>query len=90
MSFLIPSPKSSGRKNDVNQQPLLEELNNLWTFGVHTYDCLTYQCFQLYAILLWIINDFPAYGDLFDWSTKGIRHVPFAWGINHRLGYVKK
>ena len=50
-------------------QSLLEELKNLWTLGVRTYDCD--KCFQLYATLLWTINDFSAYDDLFGWSTKG-------------------
>ena len=42
MSLLIPCPKSYGRKIDVYIQPLIEKLKNLWTFGVRTYDCLTY------------------------------------------------
>ncbi|TYK03145.1 CACTA en-spm transposon protein [Cucumis melo var. makuwa] len=29
------------------------------------------QFFQLYAVLLWTINDFSTYGDLSGWSTKG-------------------
>ncbi|KAA0050361.1 uncharacterized protein E6C27_scaffold88G00930 [Cucumis melo var. makuwa] len=64
MSLLIPGPKSPGRKIDVYLQPLIEELKELWTFGVRTYDSLTGQFFQLYAALFWTINDFPAYGDL--------------------------
>ncbi|KAA0042917.1 putative transposase [Cucumis melo var. makuwa] len=73
MSLLIPGPKSPGREIDVYLQPLIEELKELWTFGVRTYDSLTGQFFQLYAALLWTINDFPAYGDLSGWSTKGSR-----------------
>ncbi|TYJ99654.1 uncharacterized protein E5676_scaffold562G00330 [Cucumis melo var. makuwa] len=34
-------------------------------------DSLNGQFFKLYAVLLWTINDFPAYGDLSEWSTKG-------------------
>ena len=63
-------PKSHGREIDVYLRPLIEELKQLWTFGVRTYDFLTSNFFQLYAALLWMINDFPAYGDLSGWSTK--------------------
>ena len=70
MSLLIPGPKSLDREIDVYLQPLIEELKNLWTFGVRTYDCLTDQYFQLYAGLLWTINDFLAYGDLSGRSAK--------------------
>ncbi|KAA0053370.1 CACTA en-spm transposon protein [Cucumis melo var. makuwa] len=34
MSLLIPSPRSPGREIDVYLQPLIEELKELWTFGV--------------------------------------------------------
>ena len=70
MSLLIPGPKSPYREIDVYLQPFLEELKNLWTFGVHTYDCLTNQYFQLYTTLLWTINHFSTYGDLSGCSTK--------------------
>ncbi|KAL4038033.1 hypothetical protein IC575_001636 [Cucumis melo] len=73
MSLLIPSPRSFGRKINVYLQPLIGELKELWNFGVRTYDSLTDQFFQLHAVLLWIINDFPAYGDLSRWSMKGYR-----------------
>ncbi|KAA0032834.1 uncharacterized protein E5676_scaffold359G00110 [Cucumis melo var. makuwa] len=71
MSLLIPDPRSSGMEIDVYLQPLIEELKELWTFRVHTYDSLTSQLFQLHVALLWTINDFPTYGDLSGWSTKG-------------------
>ena len=64
MSPLIPGPRSLGKEIDLYLQPLIEELKELWTFGVRMYDCLTGQFFQLHAALLWTINDFLAYGDL--------------------------
>lgn len=43
--------------------------------GIETYDAFMKQNFQLHASLLWTmlwtINDFPAYGILSCWSTKG-------------------
>ncbi|KAA0033109.1 putative transposase [Cucumis melo var. makuwa] len=77
MSLLIPSPRSPNREIDVYLQPLIEELKELWTFGVRT---LTGQFFQLYAALLWTINDFPAYGDLSAWRTKGYQACPLCMG----------
>ena len=71
MCLLIPSPKSFGKEINVYLRPLIEKLKNLRTFGVRTYDSLTDQHFQLYTILLWIINDFSAYNDLSGWSMKG-------------------
>ena len=63
----------------------IEELKDLWTFGVRTYDSLTGQFFQLYAALLWTINDFPAYGDLSGWSTKGYQACPIC--MSDRLSF---
>ncbi|KAL0559314.1 hypothetical protein IC582_003922 [Cucumis melo] len=76
MSLLIPGPRSPGKEIDVYLQPLIEELKQLWTIGVRTYDSLTGEFFQLYATLLWTFNDFPAYGDLSGWSIKGYRACP--------------
>ncbi|KAL0555887.1 hypothetical protein IC582_004388 [Cucumis melo] len=86
MSLLIPGPKSPGREIDVYLQPLIEELKDLWTFGVRTYDSLTGQFFQLYVALLWTINDFPAYGDLSGWSTKGYQACPICMGDRSSFG----
>ncbi|KAL0556508.1 hypothetical protein IC582_005022 [Cucumis melo] len=80
MSLFIPGPKSPGREIDVYLQPLIEELKDLWTFGVRTYDSLTGQFFQLYAALLWTINELSAYGDLSGWSTKGYQACPICMG----------
>ncbi|TYK20936.1 CACTA transposable element [Cucumis melo var. makuwa] len=41
MSLLIPGPRSPSREIDVYLQLLIEELKELWTFGVHTYESLT-------------------------------------------------
>ncbi|KAA0062465.1 gamma-aminobutyrate transaminase POP2 [Cucumis melo var. makuwa] len=41
MSLLIPGPRSPGREIDVHLQPLIEELKELWTFGVRMYNSLT-------------------------------------------------
>ena len=52
-------------------QPLVKELKELWEVGVNTFDVSSGENFQLRAVLLWTLNDFPAYGDLSGWSVKG-------------------
>ncbi|KAI9159740.1 hypothetical protein LWI28_001464 [Acer negundo] len=71
MSLLIPRPKASGNDIDVYLQPLINELKELWDVGVNTYDAAARQNFCLRAVVLWTINDFPTYGNLSSWSTKG-------------------
>ncbi|KAA0049890.1 CACTA en-spm transposon protein [Cucumis melo var. makuwa] len=86
--------KISWWRNHVYLQPLIKELKELWTFGVHTYDSLTGQFFQLHVALLWTINDFPAYGDLSGWSTKGYQACPIcmddrsSFGIRGRISFM--
>ncbi|CAN0886073.1 hypothetical protein LINGRAHAP2_LOCUS15271 [Linum grandiflorum] len=74
ISMIIPgpeSPESPGDAIDVYLQPLIEELKELWEVGIETFDASRRQNFQLHAALMWTINDFPAYGNLSGWSTKG-------------------
>ncbi|XP_042958053.1 uncharacterized protein LOC122293566 [Carya illinoinensis] len=75
-SLIIPGPKSLGNDIDVYLQPLIDELLELWSHGIPTYDASTKEMFMLHAALLWTINDFPAYGNLSGWSTKGKMACP--------------
>ena len=43
---------------------LVDELNLLWKIGVKAFDANENADFTLKAILMWTINDFPAYGNL--------------------------
>ena len=52
-------------------QPLIDDLKLLWNTGVVTYDVSLKQNFVMKACLMWIINDFPAYGMLSGWMTMG-------------------
>ncbi|XP_020262289.1 uncharacterized protein LOC109838245 [Asparagus officinalis] len=71
LSLLIPGKHSPGNDIDVFMEPLIDELKRLWDEGVPTYDAFSCESFNLRAILMWTINDFPAYGNLSGWSTKG-------------------
>ena len=80
MSILIPGPKHPKRSLDVFLQPLIEELKELWSTGVQTYDCSTKTNFTMRAVLLWTISDFPAYGMLSGWTTHGRLSCPYCMG----------
>jgi hypothetical protein len=76
MTLLIPGPVAPSKDLDVYLRPLIDELKELWEFGVPTYDKSTNSFFNLRASILWTINDFPAYGNLSGWSTKGFMACP--------------
>lgn len=76
MSLLISGPKALGNDIDVYLQPLIDEVMELWN-GVETYGALTNDTFKLHAALMWTINDFPAYGNLSGWKTKGYLACPY-------------
>ena len=76
MSLLIPGPRSPGNDIDIHLQPLIAELKDLWENGAITFDSSTGKSFKMHAAVLWTINDFPAYGNLSGWSTKGKMACP--------------
>ncbi|CAN1159515.1 hypothetical protein LINPERHAP2_LOCUS22757 [Linum perenne] len=71
ISMIIPGPESPGDAIDVYLQPLIDDLKELWEVGINTFDASKCENFQMHAALMWTINDFPAYGNLSGWSTKG-------------------
>ncbi|KAH9685459.1 hypothetical protein KPL70_013963 [Citrus sinensis] len=77
LSLLIPGPKQPGNDIDVYLAPLVEDLKELWINGVEVYDALSESTFNLRTILMWTINDFPAYANLSGWSTKGKLACPW-------------
>ena len=51
---------------------MIDDLKKLWEEGEpNVYDANTKSLFTLRAILLWTINDFPAYGNLSGCVNKG-------------------
>ncbi|KAL3643719.1 hypothetical protein CASFOL_014534 [Castilleja foliolosa] len=77
LTVLIPGPSNPKDKLDVFLQPLIKELNDLWSVGANTYDCSLKNNFQLRAALMWTISDFPAYSMLSGWSTSGRKTCPY-------------
>ncbi|GKA29426.1 zinc finger, PHD-type containing protein, partial [Tanacetum coccineum] len=73
--------------NDVYLRPLIDDLKDLWAKpGVETTDIATGQKFNMRAIVLWTINDFPARSSLFGWSGQGYRACP---ACNEDTPFVK-
>lgn len=90
MTLLIPGPKCPGNDIDVYLQPMIEELKELWEVGFETYDAHAKSNFTLRASVMWTINDFPAYGNLSGWSTKGKLACPCCHKDTHILYFFKK
>ncbi len=80
LTLLIPGKESVTEKNvDVYLAPLMEELQQLWE-GT---DCVDgsqknsdQNTFKLRGMLLWTVNDFPAYGLISGQVTKGHKACP--------------
>ena len=85
MTLLIPGPKCPGNDIDVYLQPMIDELRELWEVGVETYDAYSKLNFRLHAAIMWTINDFPAYGNLSGWSTKGKLACPCCHKDTHSI-----
>ncbi|XP_071712435.1 uncharacterized protein [Rutidosis leptorrhynchoides] len=85
MSLLIQGPKQPGNDIDVYLQPLVDEMMELWSTGIHVYDAYKKEYFQLRAMLFYTINDFPAYGNLSGYSTKGKKECPIYEENTHSI-----
>ncbi|CAL8134261.1 unnamed protein product [Prunus armeniaca] len=76
MMMTVLITEDPGRSIDVYLRPLVDELKDLWTNGVRTYDKSTGKMFTLRATIMWTVNDFPAYAMVSGWSTKGYMACP--------------
>ncbi|XP_019189401.1 PREDICTED: uncharacterized protein LOC109183793 [Ipomoea nil] len=76
LSLLISRPKQPGNDIDVYLAPLIEDLKMLWNEGVPVYEAYSRSSFTLRAMIFCTINDFPAYGNLLGYTTKGAKACP--------------
>ena len=81
LCLLIPTKLSlTGSNFDVFIQPLVDELQQLWSRrGVLTRDAREYMGttqFNMRAVLMWTLHDFPAYGLISGLTTKGFKACP--------------
>ena len=58
-------------------QPLIQELNELWSDGVETFDAASKMMFTLRAAVMWTVSDFPGLGMLSGWNTYTAMACPF-------------
>ena len=77
LSILVSGPDHPKRSLDIFLQPLIYELQLLWEHGVSAYDVSQKENFQMRAVLMWTISDFPAYGMLSGWTTHGRLSCPY-------------
>ncbi|KAG7542144.1 Transposase-associated domain [Arabidopsis thaliana x Arabidopsis arenosa] len=71
LTLLIPGPTAPSNNIDVYLQPLIDDLKDLWTEGMKVYDSFAKESFNLRAILLWTITDYPALGTVAGCKVKG-------------------
>ncbi|CAM8954575.1 unnamed protein product [Rhodiola kirilowii] len=83
LSLLISGPRQPGNDIDVYLAPLIEDLKLLWNEGVRTFDASRQEYFNMRAILMCTINDFPAYGNLSGYSIKGYKAYPICGEETH-------
>ena len=66
LTILVSGPHEPGNNLDVYLQPLIDDLKKLWEEGEpNVYDASSKSHFTLKTVLIWTINDFPAYGNFF-------------------------
>ncbi|XP_047257600.1 uncharacterized protein LOC124889667 [Capsicum annuum] len=77
LNYIIPGLRNLKILIDVYLRPLIEELNQLWIEGVEIFDVSLKKNFNLQAVLMWTISDFPTYEMLSGWMTAGKLECPY-------------
>ncbi|XP_074323939.1 uncharacterized protein LOC141660855 [Apium graveolens] len=92
LTLLISGPKEAGNNIDVYLQPLIKDLKLLWDEGVTVYDAYSQSDFTLRAMIFYTISDFPTYGNLSWYTTKGAKACTICeeGTIDQNLKYCKK
>ena len=70
--LLISGPNHPRNDIDMYLQPLIDNLQILWE-AVKCYDAYKKETFTLRGVLFWMVNEFPAYGNLSGHCTKGYK-----------------
>ncbi|CAL9024947.1 unnamed protein product [Prunus brigantina] len=87
LTLLISGPKQLENDIDVYLEPLIDDLKSLWDGIRGVYDAHRGEYFTLRGVLLWTINDFPAYENLSGCVVKGYKACPICGDDtpSHRL-----
>ncbi|KAL0556638.1 hypothetical protein IC582_005152 [Cucumis melo] len=76
LTMLISGPKQPRYDINVYLAPLIDDLKLMWEEGVQCFDAHRNEIFTLRAVLLWTIDDFHAYVNLYGCSVKGYKACP--------------
>ncbi|KAI5324547.1 hypothetical protein L3X38_033620 [Prunus dulcis] len=68
--MIVLITEDPGKSINVYLRSLVDELKDLWTNGVCTYDKSTGKIFTLWAAVMCTVNDFPAYAMVFRWLQR--------------------
>nr|XP_017228874.1 PREDICTED: uncharacterized protein LOC108204092 [Daucus carota subsp. sativus] len=93
LTILVSGPHEPGNNIDVYLQPMIDDVKKLWEEGErNVYDAYTKSYFTLRAVLMWTINDFPAYGNLSGCLNKGYMACPICGDdtVAKHLKYSRK
>ena len=88
LSLLILDPKQPGNDIDVYLEPLVNELKLTWDEWARTCNAHSRSFFNMEAILMWVIHDFPTYGNMAGCTTKGF-FTCLICGRNTYSNYLK-
>ena len=94
LSLLIPGPHQPGNEINFYLKPLVDELKELWEEGVETYNAYNKEHFQMHATLLWTIHDYPRFGNVFGWRTKGYHSCytcndePYSEALESKIEFI--
>jgi hypothetical protein len=92
LKLLIPSKDQVKSENiDVYLQPFIDELQELWQLGVPTWDLSKQpndQLFNLRAMVIWTIHDYPGYGLFLGCAYQGYKACPLC-GLDITSRYFK-
>ena len=90
--MLISSPRQPGNDIDDCLPPLIEDLKLLWEVGIEVFYAYQQEFFPVKVVLLWTINDFPAYDNLSGCKVKGYFACPICGEdtYSQRLKHRKK
>nr|GEW13415.1 hypothetical protein [Tanacetum cinerariifolium] len=73
LSVIVKLLNLKGNDIDVFLEPLVDDLHTLFETGVDTYDASTKENFNLHAVVLWTINDYPTLGTLRGFPYSGFK-----------------
>ena len=68
LTLIIPG--YPGKDFHTFMQPVYDDLNELFEYGMPTYDAYRDEVFQLHAVLLYTVSDYPGAGILAQFSTN--------------------